>query len=260
MFPYWHPTVSLNKELSFMSALFNPPTAMSLGSSHSLSRLSEVKEGNSKDSNSELGPMSHKLARICSENSLSGAEDQSKKPLLFGFDETQSRLLGSGTESSGTQQSGTETSYQNLISQLVDKVTKDMYSSNQDQDSVDRETDKEKGQDTNFGTKFRGRILPHLMPFVSEKKQGDKGKQLDIEDSQQSAFKGGSDSIEILRKLKHKVLKKSPQRKNPPCSTVTAPTSTSGKRRSKAASRARRCTSKNDVNASLMCSPFHAAQ
>ena len=260
IFPYWDPTMTLNKELFFMPTLFRGPSVSS-------SDLADEK------TKSELGPMSHKLARMCSESTLNNSGDPKKKPLLFGFDETQSKLLSSKFDHAPVKQEDpNQTSYQSLISQLVDKVTKDMYgkTDNIDTARVDREKEKkladsEKDEELPFDLtikKVRSKqASPCMMPYVSDPnvhgaystKQEIVGKDSDSS-QQSSAFKGASDSIEILRKLKHKVLKKSPQRRGSPSSHTASNTV-----KAKASARAR-STSKNDVNASLMCSPFHAAQ
>ena len=258
IFPYWDPTMTLNKELFFMPTLFKGPSVSS----------SDLVDEETK---SELGPMSHKLARMCSESTLNNSGDPKKKPLLFGFDETQSKLLGSKFDHAATKQEDPhQTSYQSLISQLVDKVTKDMYgkTDNTDTDRVERErklTDSEKDEELPFDLtvkKLRSKKASSgIISYVSDPdvhgaystKQEIVGKDSDSS-KHSSAFRGASDSIEILRKLKHKVLKKSPQPRGSP-STHTA----SNTVKPKASARAR-STSKNDVNASLMCSPFHAAQ
>ena len=255
IFPYWDPTMTLNKELFFIPTLFKSP---------SVSTSDLVDE----EIKSELGPMSHKLARMCSESTLNNSEDPKKKPLLFGFDETQSKLLGSKFDHAATKQEEPhQTSYQSLISQLVDKVTKDMYgkTDNTDTDRERKLTDSEKDEELPFDLTMKKprskKTSPCMMPYASDPnvhgaystKQEIVGNDSD-RSQQSSALKGASDSIEILRKLKHKVLKKSPQPRGS-LSTHTA----SNTVKPKASARAR-STSKNDVNASLMCSPFHAAQ
>ena len=246
-----------------MPTLFKTPSKSTCSSQLNFS----TKALGDEPSKSDLGPMSHKLAKMCTENNVTSQGETSKKPLLFGFDETQTKLLGTSMDHSrpSKEENENETSYQSLISQLVDKVTKDMYGKG----DVDKREEEAKGktenaeQNTEFpfdltGNKLSGQVPPSLLPYVSDTNVGSAfaTKQERIEKGSEksrhsSAFKGASDSIEILRKLKHKVLKKSPAHE------VSSPTTNSMK--TKAATRAR-STSKNDVNASLMCSPFHAAQ
>ena len=260
--------MTLNKELFFMPTLFNMPSRSTSSSPLNFNVSSNSKPLGDEHTKSDLGPMSHKLAKMCSENNMTSRGDASKKPLLCGFDETQSKLLGTSMDHSSPskQQNDSETSYQSLISQLVDKVTKDMYGKSEKSDANKRDQEVEgktedSEQETEFlfdsaGNKQRGKVPRSLLAYVSDSNASSaftlkEETTIKGEHSQQSsAFKGASDSIEILRKLKHKVLKKSPTRE------VSSPTKSM---KTKATTRVR-STSKNDVNASLMCSPFHAAQ
>ncbi len=224
-----------------MSGLFHPPVEPS---------TADRSPQHSQSSKPELGPMSDKLARICRENGLGGTEDCKKQSLLSDFDKTQGPRLSGGILDPVTQPLvlSDQTSYQSLINQLVDKVTKDMFNEENEEQRSDEAL----------------RMTPEQSALGQNSGNGEKGSG--------SAFKGESDSIEILRKLKNKVLKNSPAATVPssdacapdhPASNSRTPASPGPRQRGvlrEAPPRGRR-SGKSAVNASsLMCSSFHAAQ
>ncbi len=237
---------------------------------------------------SDFGPMSKKLADICSVNTSTSAVPQNERqpPLLWGFDESQGLPLTKDSALNNSQGSEThnETSYQSLISRLVDKVTQDMYGASQTKDISEggegeggkNESSQIVGEE-NSSTIPIEMIPPSLLPYISltgfplsKESQGlDKvdGKNMT---TQPSAFKGATDSIEVLRRLKNKVSKQRPKSEksrspwkgnilqnlsNPPTKSKMAP----GK--SKTVSGKSNMASGFEANASsLHLSTFHAAQ